>query len=71
MKEEIDFEKIIEEINIDEVILKRRNNGLLLSDKQIEILKKYQFDYTKYTNLSSLIYDIEYYLNECTDADDL
>ena len=56
---------------MDEFMLKRRENGLLLTDEDIEILKKYNFDYTKYSDLNSLIYDIEYYLNANPDSSDL
>ncbi len=56
---------------MDEFMLKRRENGLLLTDEDIEILKKYNFDYTKYSDLNSLIYDIEYYLNANPGSSDL
>ena len=42
---------------------KKRDNGMLLSDYQIEVLKKYDIDYLKYNNISSLIYEIEEILN--------
>ena len=66
-----DIEELVKDIDIDKVIMKRRSNGLLLSDEHLEILKKYHFNYLKYNTLSSLIYDIEYYLNEFSDASDL
>ncbi len=59
----MDFEKIID-INFDKKMHKKRDNGLLLSDEQIEILNKYDIDYLKYNNISSLIYEIEEILNE-------
>ena len=43
--------------------LTKRENGLLLSDEQINILKKHDIDYLKYSNMSSLIYEIEEILN--------
>lgn len=47
-------------------------NGLLLSRLDVLVLERYQFDYKKYTSLSSLIFDIDNYLSdsEC-DMDDL
>ncbi len=42
--------------------------GLLLNKNDIYILEKYKFDYNNYTNLSSLIFDINNYLNN-TDED--
>lgn len=42
---------------------KKRGN-LLLTDKQVEILEKYGIDYKKYNDISELIYNLEYYLND-------
>ena len=52
------------ELNIDKQILKQRKNDIMLSDEQIEILKNHNINYEKYTNLSSLIFAIEEYINE-------
>ena len=38
--------------------------GLLLGKNDIYILEKYKFDYNNYNNLSSLIFDIDNYLND-------
>ena len=38
---------------------------LLLHQNEIEILYKYGFDYKKYTDLKSLIFDIDNYINSC------
>lgn len=51
--------------------LKCGGNGIYLSDNQIEVLKRYNIDYNKYTSLSSLIFDIEKILNEEADIEDL
>lgn len=53
----------IEDINYETKMHTKRENGLLLSDEQINILKKYDIDYLKYNNMSSLIYEIEEILN--------
>lgn len=53
----------IENINYETKMHTKRENGLLLSDEQINILKKYDIDYLKYNNISSLIYEIEEILN--------
>lgn len=58
----MDYDKIID-IDFDKNMHKKRSNGLILSDFQIEILKKYDIDYLKYNNISSLIYEIEDILN--------
>ena len=59
----MDYDKIID-INFDNKMHKVRDNGLLLSDEQIDILKRNNIDYLKYNNISSLIYDLEEILNE-------
>ena len=67
----LEIDELIGEINTDDSMIKMRGNGIYLSDKQIEILKKYNIDYGKYASLSSLIFDIEQVLNEETDTQDL
>ena len=51
-------------LNIENETLKKRKNGLLLSDNQIEVLKRHNINYEKYNNLSSLIFAIEDYILE-------
>lgn len=52
------------ELNIENTQLKQRNNGLLLSDEQINILKNYNINYEQYQTLESLIFKIEEYIND-------
>ena len=47
--------------------LKRRENGLMLSDNDIEILKRNGINYLEATNLESLIFMIEEALEEDDD----
>lgn len=51
-------------LNIENTKLKTRKNGILLSDKQIEILRNNNINYEQYQTLSSLIFAIEEYINE-------
>lgn len=44
--------------------LKRRSNGLMLSDNDIEILKRNGLNYLDYSNLESLIFAISIMLSE-------
>ncbi|MBQ8234943.1 MAG: hypothetical protein IJZ36_05125 [Bacilli bacterium] len=55
-----------QELNIEELVkvqetsfLKRRENGLLLSDEDISILKRNGINYLNYNNLKSLLFAIE------------
>lgn len=75
------FDNLLDELgislNIDNKVLKTRNNGLLLSDEQIEILTRHNINYQEYTTLNSLIFKIEEYIQEVesymdiTDIDEL
>ena len=58
----INLDKAIEYANVDNLLLKKRNNGMHLSDFQIDILKRNGFDYLKYTNIKEMLFDIEEYL---------
>lgn len=51
-------------IDIENTKLNKIKNNIYLSNKQIDVLKKYNIDYLKYNNLSDLIFDIEEILNE-------
>ena len=57
-------------LNDDEIMgteksfLKRRENGLMLSDNDIEILKNNGINYLEFSNLASLIFRIEEALEE-------
>lgn len=44
-------------------------NDIYLSDNDLEILKRYEFDINKYSNIKSLILDIANYLEEDYDND--
>lgn len=50
-------------LNIDNEI-KTRKNGLLLTDEQIEILKRHNINYEEFNNIQSLIFKIEEYIND-------
>ena len=67
--EEISIEKLVESTNPRENLMKYCGNDIYLSDIQIDILKQYGFLYQNYSNLKSLIFDIEEYLNENYDQE--
>lgn len=43
---------------------KVRENGLLLTDKQVNVLEKYDINYKNIRNMNELIYEIEDILNQ-------
>lgn len=67
----LNIDELAKEVYDDKNMLKMRGNGIYLSDNEVQVLKKYNIDYKKYSSLNSLIFEIEEILNEEVDADDL
>lgn len=61
---DISVDDAIKIANLDSCFLKKRKNGMMLSDYAIEVLKRNGIDYQKYNNMSSLLFEIEDILNE-------
>lgn len=61
---EINVRDAVDFANQEELLLKHRKNNMLLSDYQINVLKKNGFDYLKYSNIHDLLFDIEELLND-------
>lgn len=66
---ELDVNKLVGEQETS--FLKKRENGLLLSDEDIIILKRNGINYLEYNNLKSLLFAIEEILREDSDLIDL
>lgn len=64
MKNDIDFNEAVKIADVDNVLLKRRNNGMLFSDYQISVLKRNSINYENYADLQTLLFDIEEILND-------
>ena len=64
---EVSVKDALEMSNVEQDFLKRRDNGILLSDYQISVLDRNNINYKNYSNLSSLLFEIEEYLNEESD----
>ena len=65
---EISVDEAVKISNVDNILLKRRENNLLLSDYQISVLTRNGINYTKYSSARELLFDIENCLDE--DYDD-
>lgn len=61
---DITLKEAIELTGVENNFMKHRSNGMLLSDYQIEVLQRNNIDYKKYNNMSSLLFEIEEFLNE-------
>lgn len=54
-----DIDKLVEELDLENNFIVNRGNGFFLSNNQISILEKNNFNYKDYDNLSSLIFALE------------
>ena len=66
-KTDYDINSLLEDLDIKNNLHTYVVNDIYLSNKQINVLKRNNINYKKYTNLSTLIYDIEEYLNDGND----
>jgi hypothetical protein len=72
MKSDINFNDAVDFSNQDSLLLKRRENRMLLSDYQVMVLKNNGIDYKKYSNFHDLLFDVEEILfNDYDDELDL
>ena len=65
---EIDIDEAIKFSQHDGLLLKRRENNMLLSDYQVSVLSRNGLSYQKYANIHDLLFDIEECL--CDEYDD-
>ena len=68
-QKEISLEEAISFSNYKDLLLSRRDNGLLLSDYQISVLNRNGIDYRKYNNVRELLFEIENYLDDDFDEE--
>lgn len=67
--EEYDIEKLTNEINFEENFIGYNQKGIVLTNKEIDVLKKNEIAYEKYTSVSELLYDIDEILNYTDDEE--
>ena len=63
-KKEISIDDAIKISNYEDLLLKRRDNNILLSDYQVSVLKRNGIDFNKYGSIRELMFEIENYLDE-------
>lgn len=66
----VSVDELIDDLKIEDDFLVNRGNDIFLSNNQIQILKRNNINYQKYNNLSSLIFEIEEFLNDTENIDD-
>lgn len=64
-KKEISIDEAIKFSNYNDLLLKRRENNILLSDYQISVLNRNGIDYRKFSGVRELLFEIE----SCLDDD--
>jgi hypothetical protein len=57
--EEFDINSIIKDINFEDEFIGYINNDIVLSNKEMEVLKRNEIDYEKYDTISRLLTDID------------
>jgi len=67
--EEYDIEKLTNEINFEENFIGYNQKGIVLTNKEIDVLKRNEIEYEKYTSVSELLYDIDEILNYTDDEE--
>lgn len=67
--EEYDIEKLTDEINFEENFIGYNQKGIVLTNKEIDVLKRNEIAYEKYTSVSELLYDIDEILNYTDDEE--
>lgn len=68
-KKEVSVDDAIKFSNYEELLLKRRENNILLSDYQISVLSRNGIDYNKFSNVRELLFEIENYLDDDFDEE--
>ena len=66
---EISIDEAIKFSNHDELLLKRRENGMQLSDYQIFILNRNGINYNNFVSIRELLFEIENSLDEYFDEE--
>lgn len=66
---EVSVDEAVKFANFDELLLKRQENGFLLSDYQIYVLKRNGINFSSFNNIRDLLFEIESCLDNDFDED--
>ena len=61
---EININEAIKHSDYENLLLKRRENNILLSDYQVSVLRRNGIDYNRFSSIRELMFEIENYLDE-------
>ena len=68
-KKEVSVDEAIKISDYEDLLLKRRDNNMLLSDYQVSVLSRNGIDYNKFNNVRQLLFEIENYLDDDYDEE--
>ena len=68
-KKDVSLKEAIDFSNYKDLLLSRRENGLLLSDYQVSVLNRNGIDYRKFTKIRELLFEIENCLDDYFDEE--
>lgn len=66
-KKDVSVNDAINFSNYQELLLNRRENGMLLSDYQVSVLNRNGIDYKRFNNVRELLFEIENCLDDYFD----
>ena len=66
---DVSLDEAIKFSNYQELLLNRRENGMLLSDYQVSVLNRNGIDYRKFTEIRELLFEIENCLDDYYDEE--
>ena len=67
----VNIDELLESIDYETYKSHDNGHGILLTNYQIQVLKRNGFDYEKYSSLSELLFDLNEYLSEDCSYDEL
>ena len=62
--EDFDIESFVKEINFEENSIAYIKNDIVLTEKEVKILKELDINYESYTSMSSLIIALDEYVDD-------
>ena len=66
-KKELSLDEAMKLANHDELLLKRRENNILLSDYQVSVLNRNGINYNNFSSIRDLLFEIENCLDDYFD----
>ena len=69
--EEFDIESLVKDINFEDNAMAYVKNDIVLTEKEVRILKELDINYESYTSMSSLIIALDEYVDDDPDLEEV